>query len=94
VFAVREYTVLEKHTPYLRVFVFSVCIKSSSVVFVNAVFFPTIPAFAKNTSSLPYLSIASLTTAFTAASSDASNFRGYMSTEGYRDFSSRSCTAR
>lgn len=53
-----------------------------------------IPAFAKKTSSRPYVSRASCTTFLTEGSSAASKTRVWMSTEGYRLASSRLCRSR
>lgn len=58
---------------YLSTLTFIVFINPSISIFSNFVGVPAIPAFAKNTSSRPYLFIASLTTSATLASSEALN---------------------
>ncbi len=80
--------------PYLSTFVLIVFIKSSLSISRKEWSCPTIPAFANMTSNLPYSAIASWITAFTAASSAASNCRRWMTTSGYRELSSRCCAAR
>lgn len=67
---------------YLRALVRMTCMNSSTWISVKCLWAPTMPALANMMSRRPYLASASSTTAFTAGSSAASNWRVWMSTEG------------
>ncbi len=76
------------------VFTRSVRMKSSSSTSWNVTVDPMMPALAKKTSSRPYRSTASETTALTAVSSAASKRRVWTSTPGYSPVIWRWCVAR
>ena len=79
---------------YLKTFVLIVFMNASSLMSQNGLFVPTMPAFANMMSNLPYLEIASSTTPSIAFSSAASNWRAWISTDGYKVLSSRLCDSR